>query len=274
MLIVLKGKRGRCFDASPFSAYPEEQERVFCGSTRKQTVTSIILVNSAKNYRAAIRAYSKFDAIFSGRRPEEMTDAEMEMIADSIRWIKGDEAATSHKKLDIFILETFYSFIIHKKMVYLNLNRLIEVHYNEILKMVVYPLRNQRADLRAKINDNLIKSLVFTLFPDVHQIRIDAHEYPFDLISFLNVIRSVDIPQTLEFILIEGTGCLRRAFTMKVNEQYAAEGIDGWLQENWSQALEMSMVESWSLKLNILEPFIAGLPLKFTRWTAKTRRPF
>merc|ERR1712003_547155 len=109
----------------------EEQERIFCGSNDRESVNSICLVKSCKNYQTAIGAFSKFDAIFSGQKLKEMSEIEVEIIKESLRWIEGDEDAVNHNKLDLFILETFYSFIIHKKLVYLNLNNLNRVKNRE-----------------------------------------------------------------------------------------------------------------------------------------------
>merc|ERR550525_1422194 len=105
MLIILKGGYSKCFDASWLSAYPEEEERIFCGSTDRETVTSIVLVDSCKNYKTAIGAFSKFDAMVSGKWVEEMSEIEVEIIKQSLRWIEGGEDVANHNKLDPFILE-------------------------------------------------------------------------------------------------------------------------------------------------------------------------
>ena len=228
MMLVLEGGGSKCFDASMFSAYPEEQERIFCGSTYRETVTSVVLVNSAKNYSAAIGAYSKFDAIFSSVSGQEgMTAVEMEIIAESLRWIQGDDAAVNHEKLDLFILETFYSIVIHKKMVYLNLLHLWRMTDKQIVNTVMNPLWHRKYDDENSKdrNANLMKPFVFTVFPDVHQIRISAWNFPFDLISFLRMMRKVNVPETLEFIFIDGREWLDDAFTEKVKEEYAANRI-------------------------------------------------
>ena len=65
MLIILKGGRSKCFDASWLSAYPEEEERIFCGSTDRETVTSIVLVDSCKNYKTAIIEFSLWKSCIS-----------------------------------------------------------------------------------------------------------------------------------------------------------------------------------------------------------------
>ena len=226
MIIVLKSGLSRCFDASVFSAYPEEQEQIFFGSNHRETVSSIVLVNSANNYEVAVGAYSKFDAIFSGQKPVEMSDLEVEIITESLRWINGNDDAADHKKLDVFILETFYSFIIHKKMVFLNLDNLWGVKDKRIVNMVINPLWNEILDdVDKPVNANLLKPLIFTLFRDVHQIRILGRRYPFDLMLFLQMIRGVDIPETLDFIIIDGSEFIYDGFTDQVKEEYALAGI-------------------------------------------------
>merc|ERR1712150_31032 len=126
-------------------------------------------------------------------------------------------------KRDGFILDTFYSFVIHKKMVYLNFYDLDRVKNKEIINMMVNTLCDKV--LKPK-GDNLMKPLIFNLFRNVHQIRIVAGDYSFDFMLFLRMIRSVDIPETLEMILIEGQkNWIKYRFTESVERKYAAKGI-------------------------------------------------
>ena len=247
MLIMLKGGDSTCFDASVFSAYPEEQERIFCGSTKRETVASIVLVKSARNYKVAIGAYSKFDAIFSGLKAE-FDDRERRIIMKSLQWINGcDDAIADQKMLDTFILETFYSFIIHKKMIYLNFNELYKVKNDQIVHMVVNPLWNKSdADSDNKpMNVNLLKPFVFNLFRDINQIRIwTGNDYPFDLMLFLKMMHGADLPEKLERILIERGLWIQQSFSGKVKSEYEFVGItaktegDQWT--GWSLSLMLN----------------------------------
>ena len=65
-------------------------------------------MKTACNYHSAVSAYSKFDAIFSGGSGYGMSALDIEIIKESIRWIEGGEDAVNHKKLDLYILQTFY----------------------------------------------------------------------------------------------------------------------------------------------------------------------
>ena len=232
MIVFLKGGGSHYFDASIFSAYPEEQERIFCGSISREAVTSIALIKSARNYRAAIGAYSKFDAIFSAQKVDEMTSLEMDIIKESIRWINGGDDAVKHSKLDLYILETFYSFVVHKKMVLLDLSILRGVKHFEIVNMVMNPLWNQLYDGgdNEPTNANLMKPFVFTVFRDVCQVKLDAVDYRFDLMSFLRMIESVNLPKTLELIIIEGGWWSNKEFNEMVKQAYADVGIRGVIE--------------------------------------------
>ena len=254
MVLALQGGDSKCFDASIFSAYPEEEETIFFGSNHREPVSSIILVNSAKNYQVAIGAYSKFDATFSGKQPDEMSALEMEIITESLGWIKGSDDAANHKMLDFFILETFYSFIINKKKVNLDLDFLYKVKDKHIVDMVMNVLWQNDYQSEQPKYANLMKPFVFTLFRDVHHIEIFANGpsikvfgkghnggHPFNLKSFLRMIKSADIPQTLDLILIEGDW-VNKAFNMEIQEEYAAEGIVGKKEK-------ASELAPWSLML-------------------------
>ena len=224
MLIALKGGMSKCFNASPFSTYPEEQERIFFGSTGRETVTSVILVKSAHNYRAAIGAYSKFDAVFSGKRYKRMRPLELDIITESLRWINGDDVAVNHRNLDIFILETFYSFIIHKKMVYLNMA--LYSKEDHVFNMVVNRIGSTQDDENSKLTNIFsLKPMIFTLFRDVHQITISTWNHRFDLISLLRTIKNVKMPRRWEIIIADGYNWLNEGFNEKMTAQYAAAGI-------------------------------------------------
>ena len=235
MMVVLEGGGSRCFDASWLSNYPEERERIFFGSDERSPLVAIVIVQTAKNYKAALAAYSKFDALFSGGPTlygsEKMSATDLEIVTESLRWLKGGEDAVEHSKLYLFILETFYSFVLHKKMVYLVLGLLNYIKENEIVQLVLNPLWMRGSRGNKPKNANLLRPFVFGLFEQVHQIRINAgHGYaflfPFDLLSFLGVLQTVELPETLRIIIVEG-GWVKRAFTAKVQQKYAAAKIQG-----------------------------------------------
>merc|ERR1712228_769128 len=139
--------------------------------------------------------------------------------------------AVKHKKLDLFILETFYSFTLHKKLVFLDLTKMNEVKENEIINLVMNPL--VRYGDKPK-DANLLKPFVFNLFRHVHTIRITAGPYhTFDLLSFLRMLQSVDLPETLRLITIDDGNAqwVQNAFDI-VKEEYTAANIEGEMVDN------------------------------------------
>ena len=110
---------------------PEESEYIFFGTTSKLQSESIIVVDSAMNYRRCLGAYLKMDCILSS--------------TNSIR----------EKKL------------------------------NEI----------------GQSKDNLVKPLLFQLFPRTNQLSMVATGRPFGLQALLSTLTTSQLPPLLECIL-------------------------------------------------------------------------
>ena len=242
MLVCTEGGRNKCFEASWLSAFPEEKEVLFFGSRKRATLSSIIVARSAKNYHVAVGAYAKFDAIFSWKKVKPMDSLEIEIIKESLRWIKGDDDnAVNHPYLDLFILETFYSFVIHKKLVFLCMYMLQEddIAGNEIIDLVTNKLCYDWEDVGDKPdNVNMIKPFVFDLFRQLRQIRIDAPDNGFDLLLFLNMISTIHLPDSLEIIIIDGDW-LEDAFNEEVAEQFIAKGFKTEFEDDYTLSVKL-----------------------------------
>ena len=109
---------------------------------------------------------------------------------------------------------------------------------NEIIIWALNPLWSDKPDVwvpskrKYKLSDkpkdaNLMKPFVFTLFPDVHEVRITATDHPFDFLSFLRLLQSVDVPESLQWITIEAgyPSWIEKAFN-KVKDKYTAANIE------------------------------------------------
>ena len=88
MIIKLKGGAASCFNAKPFSTYKEEEERIFFGSIKRMEVQSIQLMESTRKYATAMRAYSKFDALFNGDKAYSLRNLKTSMSELDIEIIK------------------------------------------------------------------------------------------------------------------------------------------------------------------------------------------
>ena len=92
--------------------------------------------------------------------------------------------------------------------------------------MLFNPLWEEDSGENNPKNANLLRPFVFGLFEQVHQIRINARWFPFDLLSFLGVLQTVELPETLRIIIVE-CDWVEGAFTAKVQQKYAAAKIQG-----------------------------------------------
>merc|ERR1712083_1014521 len=112
MLIVLDNQRGysklheRFWDCSWLSAFNEEDERLWFGGWYKVDVCSVILIESALNYKRSMAAFWKFDAILSGQRVNqvEVSSRDVEIVRSSMASVL-DEAFAANANLDAYALD-------------------------------------------------------------------------------------------------------------------------------------------------------------------------
>merc|ERR1712087_93256 len=188
MVIELKNKEGSSafeplWNASWLSAFPEEDERIWCGSIFSLQVCTVVIVKGARDYKKSIAAFYKFDALVSGEFIEgmEMSPKEAALVASCI----NADSFGSVSKMDAYIIDNFYAFVHHKKRIRLILSEIAECVESalDLVQLFMHSMREQGQDaVSDDDNTNLFKPLLLELFTNVQDhtgehMRL-CHQFP------------------------------------------------------------------------------------------------
>ena len=236
MMMVLNNKSGYShmemfFNAKPLSAFPEEDERLFIGSTRYLTVESLVVIQSAKNYRLSIGAFAKFDQVLNGQPMYNVviTEQEMEIIVGALESVKGKGTASKMSKyLDEFAVDNFYLMTLQKTNIILNLRYVSWLKNQRMKELVVHSVSMEHKVKGPNDTTNVVKAALFPLFPNLSTVTINAQFYPFSVSRFLDELSSVDLPGSLSTVIIKDwdsgdiRNWVRKAFGSNLKEKAAA----------------------------------------------------
>ena len=224
------------WDASWMSCFPEEDERIFFAARFKLKLETIIVVETANNYGQSVAAFFKFDQILSDFAPEKgVTAKEVGIVNGAIKAILGQ---ASGQTLDAFVVNNFNAFTRKKTRIVLDLREMCK-RKTALNDLIMHPLAWRGAAYIRDDDTNCIKPLLFELFPNLTQIRIDAAQTSFNFFSLLRILKSVKFPAAFQdLIIVDGSVCddncrwLKDAFCDEFVEAYAAEHLeiefDGW----------------------------------------------
>eukprot|EP01084_Bolivina_argentea_P253400 425621_1 len=188
----------RFFDCSWVSNNPKDKEYLFCGGegTYKLEMQSIIITKTPNKYDEIINAYYKFDALLSGNtfRDIDITYKDVTIIRQSIGYILGD---TSNKiiELDSYTRNNFGLFTRKKTQIVLHLSNMYDIKNKDFTSLIMHSLREQEGDDIGNNKDNVFRSILFKLFPNLQEIIIYScayySTYAFNLLSLLSEFKSV-----------------------------------------------------------------------------------
>ena len=248
MMMVLNNESGvskyeMFFNAKPLSAFPEEDERLFIGSTRYLTVESLVVIQSAKNYRLSIGAFAKFDQVLNGQFVSGgITEQEMEIIVGALESVKGKGTASKMSKyLDEFAVDNFYLMTLQKTNIILDLYCIDELNNQRMKELVFHSVSWGHKVKGPNDTTNVVKAALFPLFPNLSTVTINACSHPFSVSRFLDELSSVDLPGSLSTVIIKdwgkssGFSCwVRKAFGSNLKEKAAAMNMTVDLEEGES----------------------------------------
>ena len=229
-------------DREPFwntawiSCFPEEGERFFFGSLFKLQLETLILVDSAKNYKQSFGAFYKFDAALSGADIGAVSRTEFELFDNCIKSVFGEPFANS--QLDAFILDNFYAFTQHKTRIVLFPADIAEVANKSFVDMIMHPLSSRHG---ADDDTNLFKPLLLKLFPNLTQITMQTswgRVYNFNLLSLLSLLDKAELPRSWQSIIIKDYDqkWLESAFSVEKQQLFAAKGFKMALETDQERA--------------------------------------
>eukprot|EP01084_Bolivina_argentea_P077857 141288_1 len=196
----------RSFDCSLISIYPEDNERLFYEPGHSIRMTSVILVKTTVNYRAFWRAFYVLDCMLNGTNMEGATIRDSKVskkrLLTSInheldKSANNMEGATIHNsevrkrfllksinqeldKLDklakireLYVIDTFHSFCIHKTEITINVN-MLDLYFNSFHDLIMDSVQEDDDKDNKTNNDNvnIFKHETVALFPNLRVITI------------------------------------------------------------------------------------------------------
>ena len=213
MVMVMNNKKGysvleRFLNAQWLSAFPEEDERLFVGSTRHLKVESVVLIQSAKNYRLSFGAFAKLDQALNGARMrEEVTPKEQDIIIGAMESVKGRGTASKRSQyLDQFAVDNFYLMTLQKTQIILHLSLIHYMNSEWMKELLVYSTVDEHKVEGPNDTNNVVKAQLLPLFPNLSTVTINTKGYfPFSVSRLLDELSTVDLPVSLSTIsIVEG----------------------------------------------------------------------
>ena len=230
------------------SAFPEEDERLFMGSNYYLTVESLIVIQTGKNYRLSIKAYSKLDQVLKGGgRDVYMDSDEVDALFAAMESVRG--RGTEWKRsnhLDQFAVDNFYLFALKKTEIDLNLWCIKQIFNQSFVELLFYSAPRMSwkdgkwsFDYEVKGPDDtthVLRGDLIQLFPNLSSIIIN-NSSPFSVSRLLDELSAVDLPRSLSTIKIDDRrayGFLRKSVDTNLKQKAAAMNMTLELKEGTS----------------------------------------
>eukprot|EP01084_Bolivina_argentea_P020015 37249_1 len=176
------------FNCSWLSAFPEEDERLFCGGRFKIHLETVVIMKTYNNYHRFFGAFYKFDKLLSGQQVNldkmDITQDDYKIVSWFIKFVLGE--SQNNKKFDQFVIDTFQLFTQQKRQIVLNLEHLFEVKNKDFIGLLMNKIETtydgQKMKYDIKMNEiktptdntNLFKSCLFHIFGNLQEIIIYA----------------------------------------------------------------------------------------------------
>jgi len=200
------------------SNYPEEDERLFMGSDRYLTVDSLVVIETAKNYRVSMEAYSKMDRVLKGKLIDfEFTDSEVDILRGAMESVRG--RGTEWKTvqlLDQFAVDNFYLMTLKKTKIELGLKWINWIKPKSFGDLLFHSLSEQDDDDVPDDTTNVMRGDFISLFTNLSTVTIYAmYGFPFSVCCLMDELSAVDLPRSLSTIKIvddkKKNGFIRKA---------------------------------------------------------------
>ena len=244
MVLSLNNKSGesqweRFINAKWFSCYPEEDERLFMGSTHYLTVEKLSIIPFAKSYKQSTKAFAKFDALLKGDESlfeNNVTLSQWTLIQKAITNCLDQKRAAEveNSSLDAFSLDNFYLMTLQKTHIKLNLESIHNLSCTPLKQWFVHNTRILKVDEVPKDMTNVIKGNVLSLFPNlvtltIHTVHDHQTEFRFSLQRLMDELSSVELPLSFSSISVSGSrsnGWLQRSVDNKLKRKALAMHFD------------------------------------------------
>ena len=244
MVIMLNNKKGFSvyepfFDVSYISQYPEEDERLFCGSMFRLEVQTVITIGDSMNWCKYVPSLFKMDAVISSivRDKMRITAREVAIVEAAIHSICGDEQQTSKSDLpllDPFVLDMFYNYSLSKTKCYFDVCELgRHVQNSKFLELFLYPMHEMQDPSDLKEDVNVFRPILYNLFPNLESVTFltSYRGFPTYALNAKSLLKVLDVPyRTASFsrvIILDGMNkWWQTSFSSDMQKAYKAKNFD------------------------------------------------
>ena len=238
MLMVMNNKEGfseyeKFLNVKAFSAFAEEDERLFMGSTQYLTVESLVVVQTAKNYRLSIGAYSKLDQVLKGGGVDmvginglDISSDEVDALFGAMESVRGRGTEWKRSKyLDQFAVDNFYLMTLKKSEITFRLYYIKSIKNKSFGELLFHSISRNHTVEGPNDTTNVLRGDLIPLFPNLSTITINAFpSFPFSVSRLLDELSAVDLPRSLSTIKIKGkaNGFLSNSVDTNLKQKAAA----------------------------------------------------
>eukprot|EP01084_Bolivina_argentea_P077856 141286_1 len=166
----------RSFDCSLISIYPEDNERLFYEPGHSIRMVSVIVIESAKNYKKLWTAFYILDCMLNGTNMEGATirgnKRDKRILLAAINH-ELEKVSTKNRLSGLYVIDTFHSFCIHKTEITINVN-MLDLYFNSFHDLIMDSVQEDDDKDNKTNNDNvnIFKHETVALFPNLRVITI------------------------------------------------------------------------------------------------------
>ena len=215
------------FNATWISAFVEEDEYLWFGSTHKLSVEGIVIVASTRNYAQSIAALYLFDAALSGQSIDGMsvTKQNLKILDFCLKYIRNEALPRNPKCVDEYVAENMYAFAQSKTKIFLKSYRVAKI--DEAFQDLIF-YRLSRTAVIPNDQANICRADLFSLFPNMVEVELWTIGHPLNLLSLLSVLEEAVISPSFKRLRIRGGydyKWIKKAFSRHVQKQFAAKNF-------------------------------------------------
>eukprot|EP01084_Bolivina_argentea_P120619 213819_1 len=203
------------FDCSWMSGYGEENERLFIAGNNRLRIASIIIINTAQNFKDFFHAFYLFDCMISA---VDIWDSNISITEKDNKILTKIISSKTNQTVHGFekYIENVFDLFCYKKT-YITVNfHLLSQYFQKLSGLIMYINTNNSLC-------NILKYEIISMFPNLKtvtlNIGIGSNVYEFDILEFLSMIKCSK--STIMYIIEDKTKrWAKKSVTSSVKAEY------------------------------------------------------
>merc|ERR1712079_419696 len=133
------------------------------------TVDSLVVIETAKNYRVSIGSYSKMDRVLKrGGYEFVFTESEVNILRGAMESVRGRGTEwKTVKLLDQFAVDNFYLMTLKKTEIILDLYQINKIETKSFVDLIFHSVSKRNKGDVPNDNSNVIRGDFISLFPNL-----------------------------------------------------------------------------------------------------------